>query len=497
MLRVLNKLPDTAILRNRGCGIGFVQRRGKIPFDQVPPDSWFLKEKLCDKIAIDIAWSQLEPEEGVFLWDQPEWEGCFRSWVDAGFKVLLKVRGMDTLGTFYNQGTPQWVFDAGAQYVDEPIEFYRNTWLLNEIPGDTSMPVRYPVYWDSVYLEKAAHLIRALGERYNGKPFVESVAIAHIGRWGEMHIADHYPRDEWERKGYSIPRYLDAHRTIIDLYRSAFPDTPLQQSVGDPSFQDRFLDAMPSFEYLAKHHIMLKCGGLGKAWHPPFRSPWLDDDCAEMFRRFFYQSKVVFENLVLSEALEFALDLGMSYWQRGGEAKGLGELQIEKEIPVSEKKIYSCYRFTPEAFDALSVNEQMELWRHLARRCGYRIAAEGVECSVENRILHTEFFWRNRGAAPCYEKFRLRTALCDSRGTVIWSGTAEPSCGCGPAVWDRGASVRTEHAWTLPPSLPGGDYSLLYALELCSFAGERMALANAGRTEAGFYPAGIVSVSAS
>ena len=52
MLRVLNKLPDTAILRNRGCGIGFVQRRGKIPFDQVPPDSWFLKEKLCDKIAI-------------------------------------------------------------------------------------------------------------------------------------------------------------------------------------------------------------------------------------------------------------------------------------------------------------------------------------------------------------------------------------------------------------------------------------------------------------
>ena len=216
-----------------------------------------------------------------------------------------------------------------------------------------------------------------------------------------------------------------------------------------------------------------------------------------MFRRFFYQSKVVFENLVLPEALEFALDLGMSYWQRGGEAKGLGELQIEREIPVPEKKIYSGYRFTPEAFDALSVNEQMELWRHLARRCGYRIAAEGVECSVENRILHTEFFWRNRGAAPCYEKFRLRTALCDSRGTVIWSGTAEPSCGCGPAVWDRGASVRTEHAWTLPPSLPGGDYSLLYALELCSFAGERMELANAGRTEAGFYPAGIVSVSAS
>lgn len=496
MRKNLERLPDTEILRNRGCGIGYVQRRGKIRFDQVPADTWFLKENLCDKISIDIAWSQLEPEEGHFLWDQPEWEGCFRSWIDAGFKILLKVRGMDTLGTFYNQGTPQWVFDAGAQYVDEPIEFYRNSWLLNEIPGDTSMPIRYPVYWDPVYIEKAGNLIRALGERYNGKPWVESVAIAHTGRWGEMHIADHYPRDEWDRKGYTIPRYLEAHRTLIDLYRAAFPDTPLQQSVGDPSFQDRFIDAMPSFEYLAKHRIMLKSGGLGKAWHPPFQSPWLDDACVEMFRRFFYRSKVVFENLVLPEALEFALELGMSYWQRGGEAKGLGELNIAKEIPVPEKKIYSGYKFTPEQFDALSLDEQMELWRHLARKCGYRIAADSVDYSVEKGILHTAFLWTNRGAAPCYERFRLRIALCDSRGRAIWSDAAEPSCGCGAEIWDRGASVRTGHSWRLPPSLPEGDYALMFALELCSFAGERMELANRGRSENGFYPAGMVRVSA-
>ncbi len=490
----LERLPETEVLLNRGCGINYLQRRKKIPFGEVPPDVWFLREKLSDKIAIDISWSQLEPEEGRFLWDQPEWEGCFQSWIDAGFKVLLKVRGMDTLGTLYDQGTPQWVFDAGAQYVDEPIEFYRNSWLLNEIPGDTSMPIRYPVYWDPVYMEKASNLIHALGERYNGKPYVESFAIAHTGRWGEMHIADHYPRDEWERKGYTIPRYLDAHRALIDVYRAAFPDTPLQQSVGDPSFQDRFIDSMPSFEYLAEHGIMLKCGGLGKAWHPPFRSPWLDDACADMFRRFKYQSKVVFENLVLPEALEFALDLGMSYWQRGGEASGLGELNIDRHIPVPQKRIYSGYKFTPDQFDCLSVEQQMELWRRLAQRTGYRLAAESVDIEADADTLHTAFLWTNTGAAPCYEPFRVRVALCDAGGHEVWSGVQSPSYGCGAKICDCGARISDGLAWRLPSTLPAGEYRLMFGLELCNFSQERMQLANRGRMESGLYPAGPVSI---
>lgn len=490
----LNSLPESAVLQNRGCGINYLQRRNKIRFEEVPRDTWFLQERLSDKIAIDISWSQLEPEEGKYLWVQPEWEGCFQSWIDAGFKVLLKVRGMDTLGTLYNQGTPQWVFDAGAQYVDEPIEFYRNSWLLNEIPGDTSMPVRYPVYWDPVYIEKASALIRALGRRYNGKPYVESFAIAHTGRWGEMHIADHYPRTEWERKGYTIPRYLEAHRELIDCYRAAFPDTPLQQSVGDPSFQDRFVDAMPSFEYLAECGIMLKCGGLGKAWHPPFRSPWLDDACVDMFRRFKYRSKIVFENLVLPEALEFALELGMSYWQRGGEASGLGELNIAKEIPVPQKRIYSGYKFTPERFDALSVDAQMELWRHLARRTGYRLAAESVEVETEPGILHTRFCWTNSGAAPCYERFRIRVALGGVDGTVVWSETRNPSCGCGAEIWESGCRMTDALTWRLPPELADGEYLLMFGLEHCGFAGERMQLANRGRMENGLYPAALIPV---
>ena len=148
-----------------------------------------------------------------------------------------------------------------------------------------------------------------------------------------------------------------------------------------------------------------------------------------MFRRFKYRSKVVFENLVLPEALEFALGLGMSYWQRGGEASGLGELHIAKEIPIPQKRIYSGYGFTPEQFDALTVENQMELWRHLARRTGYRLAAESVDVETEPGVLHT-----------------------------------------------------------------AGEYRLMFGLEHCGFAGERMQLANCGRTDSGLYPADVVTI---
>ena len=51
----LERLPDSAVLRNRGCGINYLQRRNKLRFDEVPEDAWFLRERLSDKIAIDIS----------------------------------------------------------------------------------------------------------------------------------------------------------------------------------------------------------------------------------------------------------------------------------------------------------------------------------------------------------------------------------------------------------------------------------------------------------
>ena len=491
---LLQLLPDDTILHNRGCGINYCQRRQKIPFQAVSADTWFMKEKLSDKIAIDISWSQLEPREGEYLWDQPEWEGCFKSWMDAGFKVLLKVRGMDTLGTFYNQGTPQWVFDAGAHYVDEDISAYRNTFLLNNIPENEQKPIRYPVYWDDVYLEKVSGLLRAMGERYSGNPMVESVAIAHMGRWGEMHIADHYHHDKWIREGFTVQTYNQAHRAIADLYRQAFPNTPLQQSISAPCFDITTLDdAAPVLEYLIRNRVMIKAGGLGKTWHPNALSPWLDRAEHDLFSKIRYRTKIVFENLVLPEALELILDLGTSYWQRGGEANGLGELNIAKDIPIQEKKIYSFCKFFPEEYGRLTIEDQKNIWRRMALRTGYRIAAEAVDTELNGKNLVTTFFWVNRGAAPCFEEFEICAALYGSGHRMLWSASQKPSCGCSPEIWDSRVHFADTLNWTLP-SLPEGEYELRFGIRHLKFSREMMELANAGRDAEGMYPAAKLSI---
>ncbi len=491
----LDKLPDDKIIHNRGCGINYAQRRGKIPYSAVPSNSWFFQENLCDKIAIDISWSMMEPEEGRYLWEQPDWEGCFQSWIDAGYKILLKVRGMDTLGTFYNQGTPQWVFDAGAQYVDESIAAYRNSWLLNDIPENEQMPIRYPVYWDPIYIEKASNLVAAMGKRYNGHPAIESIAIAHTGRWGEMHIADHQPLDPWIAKGYSIRNFLKGHRQMIDAYLNAFPDTQLQQSIGAPSFHDEMEEAMESFDYLADNGVMLKYGGLGKSWRPA-RSPYLDEDVISVLNRCKMKSKVVFENLVLPEALQLGLDMNMSYWQRGGEAAGLGIMNVEKDIPIKEKKIYSMYTFFSEQFDRLTMEDEKNIWRNLARKCGYRLALDEIEVGEikAGKSFTTNMAWSNSGSAACYEKFKVRLSLSNANGETIWSDEQTPSCGCGAKTWDSGKDINFTQVWELPSDIPSGSYQLKFGLKHDKFNQEMMSLANMSDDNSGEYGVGTIQI---
>ena len=101
------------VLLNPGMGYLFLQRgHRKVRFDELAPGEWFLSRPLSDKIIFDVAWSVVEPEEGRFDWENPAWEGCMQSWIDAGFKVGLQIRGMGANGTFRNDGTPQGVFDA-------------------------------------------------------------------------------------------------------------------------------------------------------------------------------------------------------------------------------------------------------------------------------------------------------------------------------------------------------------------------------------------------
>ncbi len=400
------------ILLNPGCGAMLLQRGdNKISFDQVPSDAWFLQEKLVDKIAFSIVWSQLEPEEGKFLWKQPDWEDCIDSWIVAGYKVALEVRGMGTWGTFYNDGVPQWVFDAGARYVDEPIECYRGDFTLNFLDfSRETAPVRYPVYWDPVYLEKVGNLIQVLGERYNGRSEIEFINNGFLGRWGEMHIAHHCSLKPWLDAGLSRASYLKAFYVLMEHMRRAFPDTRICQEICSPAFSEELgrdyicdTEVPEIYAYLAQHRMIIKHNGLGKAWNG-MRSKYIDQSVLEIFDQYFRQTPVAGENLCLPVALnEAVVDGHISYWHPGGECEGLHILRHELPVPLAEKRIWSSVKFFPDEYAKLSPEDEKEVWRFMARHCGYRLEIEKIEIAGSLVAIS----WRNSGNAPCYEQLEL------------------------------------------------------------------------------------------
>ncbi len=420
----IHTLPKTdAILHNPGGGMMYLQRgANKIRYDQIPKDAWFLREKLTDKIAFAIPWSVIEPEEGKFQWKHPDWEGCIDSWLDAGFKVALEIRGMDTWGTLYNEGVPQWVFDAGARYIDESLDLYKGSYTLNFLDFEREKrPVRYPVYWDEVYIEKTRNLVQAMGERYNGRPEIEWINQGHMGRWGEMHLSSHSPLQPWFDAGLTRERYLEAMIRLIDIYREAFPDTRLCQEICAPVFAEGLgddylaLEEVPEvYAHLAAKGVIIKQNGIGKAWHGT-RSRYIDQATLELFDQYYRMTPVACENLVLREALEEALNAGhISYWHSGGERQGLHIMQHELPVPLPEKKVWSYTTYFPEEYAKMSVEDEKNVWRMMARRCGYRLEIESI--AVEDCVVTIE--WNNSGSAPCYEKLTLELRAERSGETV-------------------------------------------------------------------------------
>ena len=412
MKKVIYPEKSDAILHNPGCGAMLLLRgANKTRFDQIPKDAWFLKEKLVDKIEFSIPWSALEPEEGKYLWEQDDWERCINSYIDAGFKIALEIRGMDTWGTFYNQGVPQWVFDAGAKYVDEPMELYKGGWTLNFLDFDKAAhPVRYPVYWDEIYLEKVNNLVKAMGERYNGRPEVEYVCNGFLGRWGEMHLSSHSPLKPWLDAGFTREVYIDALRKLIDMHKAAFPDTRICQEICSPVFgEDGGADYLATAEvpeiyaYLAENDVIIKHNGVGKSWTGN-RSKYIDQPILEIFEQYYRQTPTACENLVLKAALEDALDIGhVTYWHPGGEKEGLHILEHEKNIPLPDKKVWSFYKFFTDEYDQMTQEDEKNIWRMMAKRCGYRLEIEKIE--VDECVVSVQ--WINSGSAPCYEKLTL------------------------------------------------------------------------------------------
>ncbi|NLE76110.1 MAG: hypothetical protein GX605_05090, partial [Chloroflexi bacterium] len=161
-------------------------------------------------------WDYLEPNEGQIVWDRLE------RWL-AAQASLGKPAG---LGFATYNGTccggnavPQWVYnlDPNAKVV------CNGNWVI-------------PRYWNQTYLTKHANWIRAIGARYDGDPRIAWVEIG-TGIYGESTPCENDFDPCLQAAGLTGDLWVQTVNSIVDVYREAFPTTPLMLQMA-PFFLD-------------------------------------------------------------------------------------------------------------------------------------------------------------------------------------------------------------------------------------------------------------------
>ncbi|MGM9735727.1 MAG: DUF4832 domain-containing protein [Candidatus Cryptobacteroides sp.] len=171
-----------------------------------------------DVLYIKAAWSAMNPEDGVYIWEQdPSYSAPARR-----LKFLVdgaKERGMRIAFTIntnsvdkHENYTPQFVFDAGAK------GYQTTTGSVNVMSG-------YPD--DPIFQQYYAKFVKALAAKYDNPDEVEFISGLGLGAWGECHTfkystGDASPREavlDWATSVYAdafqhVPVFTNYHRWV-------------------------------------------------------------------------------------------------------------------------------------------------------------------------------------------------------------------------------------------------------------------------------------------
>jgi Beta-galactosidase len=190
-----------------------------------------LENQNVDGVALLFLWNHIEPNEGRFRWNDIDREVAR---IRASGKVY-------SLGVTPGFNTPAWVYKDGAA----AFEF---RWDKPWGPAPCSL-VRFPIPWDTIYLEKWRTFVRALGTRYAHDPHLVLLKIQGVNAQTPEFLLPHdrpgdsngsrlvncSPSDEvaeWQTVGYRPSKIRQAWAMSAKAYAEAFPKQQLAIETG-------------------------------------------------------------------------------------------------------------------------------------------------------------------------------------------------------------------------------------------------------------------------
>lgn len=374
-----------------------------------------------------FTWQELEPENGRLnfsLFD--DWLGRAQAnGQRLAWRLMVAASGTSSSTPLLGYA-PLWLMDAGASGY---IYYFDGNENGRQDPNEPDLWT--PDLADPVARYYHDRLVAALGQRYDGHPFLDLLDIGSVGLWGEWHfwraiikrVVGHPPSGGVQ--GEFIPMPAEEVRTsIIDTWVSVFPSTPKAMLIGDQAGM-RYATGVHRTGWRAD------CWG-DMDWHMPYfydrqlqetnaTEAWRNGpvalepcwDMNEWFRR----------RWDISYIMDWALNHHASYIQN-------------KSQPIPSE-------WLPEVQRAL-------------RRIGYRLVLRELrhpQVVAPGLPFPITMTWDNVGVAPPYWDYDVHVRL--KRGDTEWISPALLSI----KGWQPGTRVEGVEL-ALPSGLPAGDYEL-------------------------------------
>jgi hypothetical protein len=314
-----------------------------------------------------------------------------------------------------------------------------------------------PDFADERLQEAHFHLIRKLGERYDGNPDLDLLDIGSVGLWGEWHMSGTTQVDT----GKPVPMPpLESRLAIIDAWLHAFPRTSKVIQIGSEEGMARATQQA----YGWRADCLGDMGGFSKTWNH-------------------------MDNFYLQQLTNTG---AMDAWKTGPVAfESCWDMRKWKEAGWDIRHIFDyalqCHAsYMNNKSAPVPEGTRGEVERFL-RRLGYRLVIRSVDhpaTAYPDADLSVNIAWENIGVAPPYGDYRVVVQLkseTESEARPIVSRTDNSIRGWLPGT------LKTESLLRLPASIPPSRYGLAVAVVDPASKTPAVRLAIAGRDADGWY----------
>ncbi len=400
----------------------------------LPEQSRHGKYPATSVVYIRLYWRDLEPEDGHPLWGLID-EALTQARKQEKMLMLRIMPYGDRLEDS-SMDVPDWYRRLAKEPVDEKLKEPR--WRV-----DPENPL---------YAERFGGLVRQAGQRYDGRPELESVDMAMEGPWGEGDGAELLSEGTRQRlrsayfesfKKTPLLIQLTDKLTWPEIAHDSFPAVGFRvDCLGDLGFFSKTWNHMEDY-----YPQIIVRAGLADAW---MNKPVMFEACGVLTtireRKF---------------DLLYIIDQSLKWHMSTFNAKS-------SPVPSAWKK---------------EINEWL-------KKMGYRFVLRKFSCRgklVAGQALDFSSWWENKGDAPAYRNSPLALRLKNADAERILLTDTDIR------TWLPGDTLRdgTVH---LPSDLSPGDYELSIALVDPDRLVPRIHLAIAGEANDGWTPLGDVHV---